>query len=416
MPQETSSIVVVGAGVVGLTTTLYLLRSGRKVTVIDPLPPPGGASYGNAGMISADTSVPIALPGMLAKVPSWLSDPLGPLAVHPSYFPKALPWLLKWIAASRMKRVLEISDALRALHRQTFERWRELLGQEHFSDLIRPVGQVHVWETEAETKNAALERRLRERQDIESQNLNVDDLRQMFPGISPAVKRGVLIPGNGYTVSPQRLVHTLHELMIRAGGRLLAENVMKILPREGGGYDLMTNVGFHHATQVVIAAGARAPHLLQPLGIKVPLETERGYHVMLPTHGLSMTTTISNKSRSFGVTPMEHGLRVAGTVEIAGLDAPPDERRGKALIANVQTMFPGVNTEDPRFWMGFRPSTPDSLPLLGEVAGHPNLFLAVGHGHIGMTGGPPSGQLLARLINNEPPDIDAAPYRPDRFK
>jgi D-amino-acid dehydrogenase len=415
MSERDLPVFVIGAGVVGLSTALYLRRSGREVTVVDPLPPPGGASYGNAGMISADTSVPIALPGMLRKVPSWLTDPLGPLAVRPSYFPKALPWLMKWIAAGRMPRVLEISDAMRALHKEAFDCWRELLGPQNFADLVRPVGQVHVWEADGESESAALERRLRERQSIASQTLGPDDLRQMFPGISRAVRRGVLVPGNGYTVSPQRIVQTLHRLFLEAGGRVVAENVMKILPREQGGYDLMTNVGFHAAPTVVVAAGARAVRLLEPLGVRVPLETERGYHVMLPNHGLSLTTTISNKSRSFGVTPMEHGLRVAGTVEIAGLEAPPDERRAKALLANVRTMFPEVNTDGHRFWMGFRPSTPDSLPMLGEATGRPGLFLAVGHGHFGMTGGPPSGRLVAQLINRAASGLDAKLYAPQRF-
>lgn len=415
MSNPVLPIVVIGAGVVGLSTALYLRRSGRDVTIIDPLPPPGGASYGNAGMISADTSVPIALPGMLRKVPSWLTDPLGPLAVRPSYFPKALPWLMRWIAASRMPRVLEISDAMRALHKDAFLCWKELLGPQNFADLVRPAGQVHVWETDTETPGAALERQLRERQGIASQALTSDDLRQMFPGISTAVRRGVLVPGNGYTVSPQRIVQTLHRLFLEAGGRLVSENVMKIMPREGGGYDLMTNVGFHTAQQIVVAAGAWSVRLLEPLGVSVPLETERGYHVMLPTPNVSLTTTLSNKSRSFGVTPMEQGLRVAGTVEIAGLDAPPDERRAKALLANVRTMFPDVNTDGHRFWMGFRPSTPDSLPILGEVAGRPGLFLAVGHGHFGMTGGPPSGRLLSQLINHRPTAFNPAAYGPQRF-
>jgi D-amino-acid dehydrogenase len=415
MSNPVLPIAVIGAGVVGLSTALYLRRSGRDVTIIDPLPPPGGASYGNAGMISADTSVPIALPGMLRKVPSWLTDPLGPLAVRPSYFPKALPWLMRWIAASRMPRVLEISDAMRALHKDAFLCWKELLGPQNFADLVRPAGQVHVWETDAETPGAALERQLRERQGIASQALTSDDLRQMFPGISTAVRRGVLVPGNGYTVSPQRIVQTLHRLFLEAGGRVVPENVMKIMPREGGGYDLMTNVGFHTAQQIVVAAGAWSVRLLEPLGVSVPLETERGYHVMLPTPNVSLTTTLSNKSRSFGVTPMEQGLRVAGTVEIAGLDAPPDERRAKALLANVRTMFPDVNTDGHRFWMGFRPSTPDSLPIVGEVAGRPGLFLAVGHGHFGMTGGPPSGRLLSQLINHQPTAFNAAAYGPQRF-
>jgi D-amino-acid dehydrogenase len=415
MSNPVLPIAVIGAGVVGLSTALYLRRSGRDVTIIDPLPPPGGASYGNAGMISADTSVPIALPGMLRKVPSWLTDPLGPLAVRPSYFPKALPWLMRWIAASRMPRVLEISDAMRALHKDAFLCWKELLGPQNFADLVRPAGQVHVWETDAETPGAALERRLRERQRIASQALTSDDLRQMFPGISTAVRRGVLVPGNGYTVSPQRIVQTLHRLFLEAGGRVVPENVMKIMPREDGGYDLMTNVGFHTVQQIVVAAGAWSLRLLEPLGVSVPLEAERGYHVMLPTPNVSLTTTLSNKSRSFGVTPMEQGLRVAGTVEIAGLDAPPDERRAKALLANVRTMFPDVNTNGHRFWMGFRPSTPDSLPIVGEVAGRPGLFLAVGHGHFGMTGGPPSGRLLSQLINHQPTAFNAAAYGPQRF-
>ncbi|MEA2853225.1 MAG: hypothetical protein QOE02_3244 [Rhodospirillaceae bacterium] len=415
MSNPVLPIAVIGAGVVGLSTALYLRRSGRDVTIIDPLPPPGGASYGNAGMISADTSVPIALPGMLRKVPSWLTDPLGPLAVRPSYFPKALPWLMRWIAASRMPRVLEISDAMRALHKDAFLCWKELLGPQNFADLVRPAGQVHVWETDAETPGAALERQLRDRQGIASQALTSDDLRQMFPGISTAVRRGVLVPGNGYTVSPQRIVQTLHRLFLEAGGRVVPESVMKMMPREGGGYDLMTNVGFHTAQQIVVAAGAWSVRLLKPLGVSVPLETERGYHVMLPTPNVSLTTTVSNKSRSFGVTPMEQGLRVAGTVEIAGLDAPPDERRAKALLANVRTMFPDVNTDGHRFWMGFRPSTPDSLPIVGEVAGRPGLFLAVGHGHFGMTGGPPSGRLLSQLINHQPTAFNAAAYGPQRF-
>jgi glycine/D-amino acid oxidase-like deaminating enzyme len=415
MSQADSTIFIIGAGVVGLSTALYLQRSGRTVVIIDPLPPPGGASYGNAGMISADTSVPIALPGMLRKVPKWLTDPMGPLAVRPSYFPKALPWLMKWIAAGKMPRVLEISDAMRALHKEAFLCWKELLGPENYADLVRPVGQVHVWETDAETENAALERTLRDRQGIPSQTLGTDDLRQMFPGISKAVRRGVLMPGNGYTVSPQRTVQTLHRLFLEAGGRVVPESVYKILPRDGGGYDIMTNVGFHRAAQIVVAAGAYSPRLLEPLGIDVPLETERGYHVMLPNPNVSLTTTISNKSRSFGVTPMEHGLRVAGTVEFAGLQAPPDERRNKALLANVRTMFPDVNTEGYRFWMGFRPSTPDSLPFLGEAEKRPGLFLACGHGHFGMTGGPPSARLLSRLINRQPTGIDATAYAPQRF-
>ena len=416
MTDDASEVLVIGAGVAGLSAALYLQRSGRRVTVIDPLPPAGGASFGNAGMISADTAIPIALPGMLRKVPSWLSDPLGPLSVRPGYFPKALPWLLRWIEASRMSRVLAISDAMRALHREAFECWKELLGPERFHDLIRRSGQVHLWESEAESATAALERRLRERHGIAAEVLGADELRQMFPGIARTIRRGVLIPGNGYTVSPQRLVRTVGELLLEAGGRIEAERVLKIVPQESGaGYMVMTNLGSRLAGSIVLAAGAWSGELLAPLGVRVPLETERGYHVMLPAPGIDVRTTLTNKTRAFGVTPMEGGLRVAGTVEIAGLAAPPDERRAKAVIAHIRAMFPEVDSREHRIWMGYRPSTPDSLPVLGEVPGRPRLYLCFGHGHFGMTGGPPSGRLLASLINRQAPPIDPEPYGLARF-
>ena len=416
MAPQDMTIHVIGAGVVGMSTALYLKRGGHDVIVVDPLPSPGGASFGNAGMLSADTVVPIALPGMLPKVPSWIADPLGPLTIRPSYFPKALPWLMKWIAAGRWHRVQEISDSLRLLHKDSFKCWKELLGPQHFADLIRMSGQVHVWETDQETEGAALERKLRERHGIASQVLGPDELRQMFPGIAREVRRGVLVPGNGYTVNPQRLVATLHALFTEAGGRTLSEQVLKIIPHDGGsGYQLLTNTGFHRATCVVVASGAYSGRLVEPLGIKVPLETERGYHAMLPTPGVRLTTTLSNKTRSFGVSPMEHGLRVAGTVEIAGLDAPPNERRAEALLANVRKMFPDVNTEGHSFWMGLRPSTPDSLPILGEAPGRAGLYLAFGHGHFGMTGGPPSGRLIARLIGRQKPELDPVRYSLSRF-
>ena len=414
MAESSSMIDVIGAGVVGMSTALYLRRSGHNVTVVDPFPAPGGASYGNAGMLSADTVVPIALPGMLPKVPSWLLDPLGPLSVRPAYFPKAMPWLMKWIAAGRWPNVEKISDSLREIHKDSFNCWKELLGSASYADLIRNNGQVHLWESEQETESAALERKLRERHGIKAEAIGADEIRQMFPGITRDIKRGVLVPGNGYTVNPQRLVETLGQLFSEAGGKTLAQQVFKIIP-ETGGYRLLTNTGFHRASTVVVAAGAFSRRLVEPLGINVPLETERGYHAMLPNHGLRLSTTISNKTRSFGMTPMEHGLRVAGTVEIAGLDTPPNEKRAEALLTNVKRMFPDVKTEGHTFWMGMRPSTPDSLPIAGEAPGHPGLYLAFGHGHFGMTGGPPTGRLIARLISKQKPELDPARYSLRRF-
>jgi glycine/D-amino acid oxidase-like deaminating enzyme len=408
--------IVIGAGVAGLSTALYLQRAGVAVAVIDPLGPAGGASFGNAGLLSPDTAVPIALPGMLRKVPGWLTDPLGPLSVRPSYFPRALPWLLRWIEAGRLQRVLAISDAMRALHRESFGCWLELLGPSLYRDLIRPVGQVQVWEGGSDTANAAVERQVRERHGIRVEQLNADDLRQMFPGIAREVTRGLLLPGNGFTVSPQRSVQTLGELFRQEGGVLINERATKLIPREGGGCMVMTNVANRSAEHVVVATGAWSRQLLDPLGIKVALESERGYHAMLFSPEVMPALPISNKTRAFGVTPMEDGLRVAGTVEISGLDAPPNEERAKILVQHARRMFPALTGGQVRYWMGFRPSTPDSLPILGPAPGRPGLHLVFGHGHFGMTGGPPSGRLVARLITGQAPGIDPTPYSAQRFR
>lgn len=413
MTSESSSIVVLGAGVAGLSAALYLQRSGQRVLVIDAQPPASGTSYGNAGLISKDTAVPIARPGMMRKVPRWLTEREGPLRVRPSYLPTATPWLWRWIRAGQMSHVLRISDAMRALHRDALDCWRELLGAPDYDELIRPVGQVRIWEGEG--AGAQLELDICRRHGIEHQELDQAAIRDLYPGIAPDISRGLLIPGNAYTVNPQRLVRTLASKLVEAGGELVTERVVKIIARADGGYRLMNNVSNRHARRVVVAAGAWSTELLAPLGVAIPLETERGYHAMMPSPNLRLQVPLSVKNRGFGLTSMEEGLRAAGTVEIAGLQAPPDERRAEVLVQHARRIFPTLQTGEPAYWLGHRPSSPDSLPFVGPVPGHDGLYLCLGHGHFGMTGGPPSGRLLARLVAAQPPGFDPAPYAVDRF-
>lgn len=416
MTRPRPDTIVLGAGVVGLSTAIYLQRAGAAVAVLDPLGPAGGASFGNAGMLSPDTAMPIAAPGMLRQVPRWLCDPLGPLVVKSAYLPRATPWLARWIMAGRMARVLAISDAMRALHRRTLECWQELLGPARYHELVRPIGQVQIWEGDEAGALAVVEQRVRERHGIRSELLSAEELGQMFPGMSREVRRGILIPGNGFTINPQRIVAALAERFLADGGEIVAERAMKLIPQSAAaGFLVMTNIANRAAERVVVAAGAWSRQLLAPLGISVPLETERGYHAMLPEPNVRLAFPITNKSRSYALTPMEHGLRLAGTVEIAGLTAPPDERRAAVLVRHAHKLFPTLEHGTPSFWMGFRPSTPDSLPVLGEVRRWPQLFLAFGHGHFGMSGGPPSGRLVARMMRGEAPEIDPAPYALARF-
>lgn len=402
--------IILGAGVVGLSTALFLAREGWAVTVLDPLGPAGGASFGNAGLLSPETVVPAALPGMWRKVPGWLRDSLGPLTIRAAYAPKVAPWLLRWLAESRMPRVEANAAALAALHAPSLTVWREMLGEQGYRDLIRPTGQVQVWEGPSAT--AEVEAALRAKHGIKAEALGADELRQLFPGIARGITRGLLVPGNGHTVSPARAVATLAALLQEAGGVILPQKALKLIPREGGGWTVMANTAMHDADAVVVAGGAWSASLLAPLGIRLPLETERGYHAHLPAPSIELRLPIMQKSRGFGLTPMEDGLRAAGTVEFAGLDAPPDERRAALLAEQARRLFPGLEFGTPRLWLGFRPSFPDSLPVVG--AARPGLFLCFGHGHFGMTGGPPSGRMLAGLIAGRPQPGLAA-LSPARF-
>ncbi|WP_321906937.1 NAD(P)/FAD-dependent oxidoreductase [Paraburkholderia tropica] len=414
MSDNPSHAIIIGAGIVGLSTALYLQRTGQSVTVIDSLPPAGGTSYGNSGLISSNTVVPIAQPGMLRKVPGWLLNSEGPLVIRPKYAIRLLPWLLRWRAAGTISEVLKISDAMRMLMKESLVRWRELLGDANFSDLIRQSGQVRVWEGGG--MESAIERKLADRHGVHVKPLDAKELRDLFPGLSSDIRQGLLVPGNAHTVNPQRLVQTLARLFLEAGGQIIAERVLKIIPNESGlGYMLLTNISNRHAMQVVVATGAWSRELLSPLGIHVPLESERGYHAMLPDPSIELIMPISIKNRGFGMTPMEHGLRVTGTVEFAGLSAPPNEHRAKILVQHAKRIFPALRTGEPKYWMGHRPSTPDGLPVLGEAPNRKGLFLAFGHGHFGMTGGPPSAKLLCELMTGQPTSIDPIPFSCTRF-
>ena len=238
---------------------------------------------------------------------------------------------------------------------------------------------------------------------------------ELLPELSPAIRRGLLFPRHAHTVEPRQLVQAVAELLQQAGGRLVAERALKIVPRPDGDYRLLTNCGDRIHDRIVVAAGAWSRSLLEPLGVRLPLETERGYHAELSAPSLLPRIPLVHKDRGFAVTPMTGGLRIAGTVEIAGLDAPPDERRADALVAQAQALFPGLRFEHWRAWMGLRPSFPDSLPVIDRLARHPGVVVACGHGHFGMTAASMTARLVSQLVRGEPAAIDLHPYRLARF-
>ena len=409
------NITVLGAGIVGICCAAYLQRDGHRVTVIDRGPPGEGTSFGNAGILSPGSCVPMAVPGVLSKLPGWLADPLGPVAVRLAHMPAMLPWFLHFRKASRMENVERGADALRRLLSQTFEAYAPLVKAAGVADMVRRPGYLVVYESDAAFEADHLSWTLRRDRGVEFDVLDGAGLRAMEPALSSIYKRGVYILDQGYVTSPLRLTQSLAQQFERDGGVIERREVGDIEAGTDGSVAILTDAGRRSVDALVIAAGVHSPRFAKRLGDRVPLEAERGYHVQFGAPGLSLKRPVSSAAGKFFATPMEMGIRVAGTTEFAGLDRPPNVRRAQVLLKHAQRMFPDLKTDAMTEWMGQRPSTPDYLPVIGASPRHRNVFYAFGHGHLGLVSGAPSGRLIADLVAGRVPAIDITPYRPDRF-
>jgi len=417
--EQPGPVVVIGAGIVGLCCATYLQRDGHKVVVVDPGGPGEGTSYGNAGGLNGSSIVPVAMPGVLAKVPHWLLDPGGPLSIRLRYLPTLLPWLYRFVRAGRPDLVRAQARALRGLLAPTVDMHRELAASIGAADLIQRSGLVIVYRGEAGFAADTAAMRLRAEHGVKIDELNQDELRQMEPTLSPVYTRARFISENGYVRNPLRLSRALAEALVANGGEIRRERAEGFAFADGKVEAVLTNIGRIPAGTVVLAAGAHSKKLAAQLGEKVPLDTERGYHAMIKAPEIAPRLPIMDAEAKFVATPMEEGLRLAGTVEFAGLEAPPDWRRARVLLRHGQAMFPGLppTVADDRvaLWMGFRPSMPDSLPVIGPTRRYANAFLAFGHGHVGLIGAPMTGRVIADLIAGRPPAIDVAPFSSSRF-
>lgn len=405
------NIVVIGAGIAGACCACALVQDGHTVTIVDERDPGDGCSYGNAGQINIGSTLPIALPGMLASVPRWITDPLGPVAVRWRYLPHAVPWLLRWMRAGRRANADAASLQLKALSAASLQLYRMMLGNEGFASLIRTNGHLHVWESVEPTAADRLADEMVAAKGIHPIRLDAGAIREIEPALAPIYPRGLYFPDNGHTVNPRRLVRTLVQRCVDRGATLLKARVTDIAPDSS----VITTADHLPADAAVIAAGAWSNRLVHRFGLKPPLETERGYHAMLPDPGITLRVPVSSRDHHFTTTPMEHGIRFAGTVEFAGLDAPPNYRRANTLLQHAKRMFPGLRSEPVEPWMGFRPSIPDSLPIIDRLPGPANLYAAFGHGHYGFSLSPMTGQLIADLIARRGSGIDLAPFRLARF-
>jgi D-amino-acid dehydrogenase len=408
-------ITIIGAGIVGMSTAAALRRDGHEVTVVTAHPTGEYTSFGNAGMLNASGCVPQAMPGVLWKVPGYLTDPLGPLVVRPSYLLKAMPWLLRFIANANVKQAEHASKALYSLIKDTVPVYEDFARYAGSSDLIRRSPYLVAYESEKSYQGDALAWKLRRDRGVETELLDGAAVRKLVPQLAPRYERGVLVPDQAYVTNPERLTKALASRFQQDGGRMLQRKVLDLDFDGQRVRGLLTDAGPVPVETLVVCAGVHSGELAQKLHEPVPIEAERGYHVTYSDPGLQIPLPVHVSDAKVFVTPMEMGVRIAGQAEFAGIHAEPNYQRAEVLETHMKRMFPGARATDSTRWMGRRPSMPDSLPVIGASKKQNNVYYAFGHGHLGLCAGAPTARLVADLIGGRKPAIDLAPFAVDRF-
>jgi D-amino-acid dehydrogenase len=415
-------VAIIGAGVVGAACALELLRDGNRVTIIEPGEPGGeqAASYGNGTLLNPSSVIPMSTPGIWKKVPGYLRDPLGPLAIRWRYLPWLWPWLRRFVTAGSSARKIEATArALQPLLAEAPERHRALAEEAGVGDLITRQGVLFVFPDRAAFEAEALSWRIRRDNGTRWLELNEDELRQREPTLSRHYKFALLVEENGQCRDPGAYVAALIRHAVASGATLRKARATGFRIENRRLTAVITDSGDIAADSAVIAAGAYSKQLAAAAGDRVPLETERGYHVVIGDPGVSPRYPVmpSDGKMAFAMTPA--GLRIGGQVELAGLEAAPNWQRADVLLAFVRKVYPGVSANLPperiKRWMGHRPSMPDGLPCLGPASGSGDIVHAFGHGHVGLTAGATTGKIVADIIAGRPVSIDLTPYAARRF-
>ena len=409
-------VLVIGAGTVGLAIALRLQREGRQVTVIERKGVGAEASGGNAGALAFTDILPLASPKILRKAPGWLLDPLGPLALRPSYLPRIVPWLFRFWRASLPARVRASTAAQAALMDLSIVETDAMLAAAGATGMLRSDGVLHVYESEAELAASQSAWQARTDHGIAFTHLHGPRaIAELQPGLSPALVAATFLPAWKTVTDPMLLTLALARRCTELGGLLRRAEALALEPSASGIGVRLDGGPRITARQVVVAAGAWSHRLARTLGERIPLETERGYNTTLPVGAFDLKRQLTFGGHGFVVTPLSCGVRVGGAVEFAGLDAPPDFRRSETLLAKAKRFMPGLETGGGTQWMGFRPSLPDTLPAIGTAARDEHVIYAFGHGHLGLTQAAATARLVADIVFRRPPAIDLAPFRPQRF-
>lgn len=407
--------IVIGAGIVGICCALSLAERGIAVHLIDRDAPGQGASYGNAGVISPWSIVPTSMPDLWRQLPALVLRSDGPVSLRLSHLPKFLPWALRFMRNGTPTRVREISAAMEVLNANSIELYRRHLAGTGHEALVQDCWYLHAYR---DAKAANLNGRgyqLQQQAGAEMEKIGAQALRTLEPALSPDFKAAIAIKGQARALAPGQIGEVLARKARQMGVRITQAEITHLAPHDDGQWTVTTADTEYTAARVVMAAGAWSARLLAPLGVEVPLEAERGYHVQFASPGVTLNNSVMDVGGKFVASSMTDGVRVAGTAEFAGLDAPPNPKRAQGLIRQAKAMMPDLDTTKAQVWSGVRPSLPDSLPVIGPFDGLPGLFGAFGHAHFGLMMAPKTGECIADLFTDTRGNADLTPFGADRF-
>ena len=411
--SENLKIGIIGAGIQGVCNALFLQKNGYNVTLFDRDELGNlSASYGNAGHFSPYASVPLNRPDVLTDVPSMLLSATGPLALRWNYVPKMIPWFLKFILNCSKKKMMHTAKNMHQILNLALPAFDELFDEVDISGLVEKKGVIYVWNDQNLTSRE-LEINIRKELGVEQQILTPKEIHDLEPNIKPFYHGGVFYSYARHTRNPKKVLLKLFDLFLAKGGKFLKINIQD-LKFDGESPIVKSETQQFIFDKIVIACGAFSKKLTDKLNEKIPLDTERGYHVQFKgcDHLISRPVVFTN--RGFGITPMDQGLRVVGTVEFGGLKNPLSKSRIKNLIEGAKYMLDGL-PEHQDEWLGFRPSLPDFLPVIGPSKNYKNVFYSFGHNHLGWTLGAISGKIISKMIANENTNLNLEPYSSRRF-
>ncbi|MGL4287318.1 MAG: NAD(P)/FAD-dependent oxidoreductase [Phreatobacter sp.] len=414
-------VVVIGSGIVGASAAIALLRDGHRVTIVEPGAPggPQAASYGNGAWLSPASIIPMSMPGLWKKVPGYLFDPAGPLTIRWRMLPRLAPWLIRFLRAGwTVPRVEATARRLSSLLHDAPSRHVALAAEIGEPNLVKRQGLLYVYPERAAFEAEALAWRLRRDNGVRWIEIGAEELFQREPALGRHYRFAVLVEDGGHCVDPGGYVAAIVAHAVRQGATLMQAEATGFDIAAGRLRAVTTSAGSVACDRAVLAAGVRSKALARAAGDRVPLESERGYHIVIAEPAAGPRTPLMPSDGKMGNTMTRQGLRAAGQVELASVDAPPDWRRADILLRHALSAYPALGEgakPDVARWMGHRPSTPDGLPVLGPASASSDIVYAFGHGHVGLAAGPISGQLAADLVAGRPPAIDLAPFAATRF-